>query len=312
MAIELDEQKLNYIINLRENGANWSEIERKTGIKRRTAKREFDKVKDYRLSEEFNDIRKQIAMQKMSQHISDILTVADALVQRIPREMFFDEYRCADDIIDNIWKEEFLKRDASIHSAQQNPLVSNQRIIRQNKLIFKCLREHTRTLRWQVLDEWKQVWEDSIRVLKDIEKEAEIIASQEVTNSDGDIRLKKTGNIKNIFRKTVKGTVEVICLSIRPLYSQSIDKLKPKITVSDPTKISCGNTIIETENPEQARLMVIIGERTVEKLSQSVSARKLGSLMERLRLKSNEIDEMLEPLRLPPLILRTRCELCPA
>jgi len=317
----LSSSELDAVIRLKEGGASWLAIERQTGIPRRAAKRAYEEWKRTKSMDELKDARRDIAREEFREHLRDILNIAGVIVMSLPRQMMYSETRVADEALDDLWKKDLREEERGEYSPfWSKPEIKQRIIVRQNRLLFQSLLNHTREgVRWEILEQWKQEWNACIDFLKMLHTEAQEVVDNILTKQKPKIEIKiqgvgggkktaeymASGAVESVWRGAETGKLMGACDLVRAIVA---DEGKWKILFTDVG--SDRETVVE--GGDTAKEVVEVCRWTANNLSRGELAQTAATSLGVIRDKAGELEEILNPLILRPLILRTRCELCPA
>jgi hypothetical protein len=317
----LSDNELDAVIRLKESGASWLAIERQTAIPRRAAKRAYEQWQRTKSMEELKDARRDIAREEFREHMRDILRIAEVIAMDLPRQMLYRETRVADEVLDFLWRRELHVEEYCDYSPfGSKPEIEQRMIIRQSRLLFQSLLSHTREgVRWEVLEQWKREWNACINYLKMLHAEAREIVDNIGTRQKSEIkvRIQGVGEGKETAEYVASRAVEAVwrgaqigelVVSTDLVRAVEADEGKWKILFTDvgsdrETVVKGGHT---------AEMVVKVCKWTVNNLSRGELAEKAARSLGVMRERAEELEEILNPLILRPLILRTRCEICPA
>ena len=321
-------EQLERIIRLREANASWLAIGKQVGVDRRTAQKAYEDWKKSQTQEELLGVRKEIAAEDFRDHRDCIITLASYLIDKLglpdaPIETNSEQFLSIllrEDILrhlGNRWTNyPRLKLGHNMKRIEMKRIKSN---IQENKQILKCLEVHTKELRWEAFDEWKLARDNCIKLLLELrEKGLETIRNliqQSRFRLDG---LNEGCREKNPIEGMVETVVQAIWLWILrgepgefplieavPVEVEQIRRVALKVggrTFLTFTENSLAKKVAEVCN--QVVINLCKGEEvhTVPELHNQISI---------MRRANEELGEMLHPLKLKPIILRTKCDLCP-
>ena len=166
----LSPDELSRIIQLRGSRTSWLKIEQVTGVPRQIAKREYGAWEHSQSKEELKQARIQVATDLFNEHLQQIVGLAEGLVNDIPESMTPGETRDAETVIGDIlarWISSEAEERVSLIPRQQDAERAHRRSLRQNQILFRSLRDHTREkVDWQVLEKWKVGWNTSMKAMK--------------------------------------------------------------------------------------------------------------------------------------------------
>lgn len=185
---------------------------------------------------------------------------------------------------------------------------------RQGKMLLMSLREHTRDQGWwQAYEEWQEAWNTCRDAFRELRREAD----EEVRN-----RINKTPSLKEeVEWQIVKETGGMGRLVEGVLWGvwQGGTTGKPVEFKSEVTHI-----IVRLENrtfydfgygASEVSLcpdIIEVCELSFKTLYQSFNDKGIPEMLHRIDEKIEVVDDALDPFILRPLLVRTRCELCPA
>ncbi len=317
----LSSNELDAVIRLKEGGASWLEIERQTGVPRRTAKRSYEEWNRTKSMDELKDARRDVAREEFRDHMRDILGIAGIIVMRLPRQMMYNETRVADKFLDRLWETDLRDEERGEYSTfSSKPEIKQRIIIRQNRLLFQALLSHTRgEVRWEILEQWKQEWNACIDYLKALHSEAKEVVNNIWTKQKPEIEIKiqgvgggkkaaeymASGAVESVWRGAEMGKLMGACDLVRAVPA---DEGKWKLLFTD---VGSDREMV-VKGGDTADVVVGVCRWTVKNLSRGDLAEKAAISLDIIREKAGELEEILNPLLLRPLILRTRCDICPA
>jgi len=189
-------------------------------------------------------------------------------------------------------------------------------------MLFKSLKEHTRgRVRWQALDEWKEARDSASGHSRELRSEAtEIVAN--ILNSSPDLKARVMVAIAggDVTRRISNGLMEAMW---RGVSTGNQEQIRAMIGASAVTE---GQVWLEFyEGDSETRLLLNDVELAKEVLSvchwadgnlrrglKSELVQRLTDDVCQMQARAKELEESLDELPLRPMILRTRCDLCPA
>lgn len=328
---ELSNEELDKVIKLRQAGASWLKIQHETRIHRRTVKRAYDQWERSKSVEELKEARKDVAIQEFRRHMNSLVTLSTSFVIKLevphlPNLMDKD----TEQFVSSLFEGDLLLRGTYI-SAETNeayaspwPIVNPQAYRRENELLFESLQVHTREkVQWKAWDEWKEARDNCKRVLDKLAKKS----SEEVGNflhqERGLLRSIKEGSreddpVKRIGEAVLRETWGVI-------FRDKLDEEDPLFqtvsrgegTAQEISVKGRGGTVLYfnyAASPDKRLAEKVTGicNLVVNNLRKGDMVQQLQQEVHRMKKASDELCEALNPVKLRPMILRTRCDLCPA
>jgi len=321
--IEVSDSELSEIRRLRQAGASWLAIEAKTSVPRRTAKRAYEGWQQRQSLEELRAARVHVATEAFRDHVDSMIRLAEYLATHLPDTVMFYETRDAEQVLRDLWKTDISNRRKQNARPRDIHNREKRRIARSNSMVFESLETHTQgEAHWQILQDWRRGWDSCRSVLADLrsgagEQVGNILGNQERDISD---RILHSPNGKSAIGSISEGVVEALWQAILDGKPEDACRfISTRETGKGTTEVvfrrKASVTAIDLADREMAEKVVGICRRVANNLyivqkdaavSRSrESIRKVGVSVERLT-------EMLSPVELRPVILRTRCRLCPA
>ncbi len=309
---EVSPIELKKIVELRQFDTPWTEIERETKVERRIAKRAYDEWERDKKMKEQEAVRFRVAAEAFHEHINDLIRLAEALSNHLSLPIGPDEARSADQNISNLWQTSILEESPPYALSQADRIRQIRSNERLNLMMFKSLQSHTgEKLRWQALDEWKGAW-DSCRGLfnnlkiegrKDImnilDKEPNLL--QEIEK-----RSKKEDAIQRMARAMVHATWQSIV-------DNKFDPESPRVKVSYELVDRIVAIFAEKELNEKVIALCNDALETLLKEDNTLKwVKQLCDEVHTMRQATDELAKTLNRLVLYPIILNTKCDLCPA
>jgi len=167
--IELSPLELKKVVELRQLGAKWTEIERETKVKRRAAKRACEEWETDQKMKEQQRVRFRVAAEAFHEHLNDLIRLAESLVRALCVPKMLWELRNADEVLDR------LRMRNILGELEPFPTSTDEigRLVRRNKMLLKSLQDHTQEkLRWEALEEWKQARNNAVEYSKELRLKA--------------------------------------------------------------------------------------------------------------------------------------------
>jgi hypothetical protein len=315
----LSDEKLRRVIALREAGSSWVRIQEEVGIDRRTAKRAYEDWERNQSREELKAARKDVAAEEFRNHLHCLIKLAESLLNTLDIPSSPNTTTSAEEVLLNLWQRDIVGEYGAYGLSSGKP--ETIRILRQNQMLFKSLRDHTHEKDWQAFNEWGNSWDTCIRVLAKLRGEARKtllnILNQKSNLTD---RIVKGCGKKDAVKRMVDGVLHVVwqfilagkpdqqfpLVQAMPLSGGRIEVTFGKYNLTE------GLVFTEADLAEQVKTVckwaaknLCIGRKDdmVESLMNNVNT---------MRKSIEELAEMLNPLKLGPMILNTRCDLCPA
>lgn len=303
---ELNDKQMDRIIELRRRGFTWMGIQRDIKIDRRVARRAFTDWEKAQSIEELKEARQQLALEEFHRHKDSILCFNKHFVAHLdfPRAAYI--YYNADGYLDVLLNKDLgdAENFTEINNGKNDPERRSRQIRRHNDWLFRALREHTaKDVNWDILESWKTSWNSCVRNVPHLEKEAEIIISPHLRQRQ---RLKKMSDLDRVlYEHNMK---KVIPLMIMNTWQQTVETagIPPEEEPEDTGRKH--KVVTDATDPD---FLFNLIDATVKKLSQSKAIKNALGKATKTKKAAGELEEMLNPLLLRPILTRTRCFLCP-
>lgn len=324
--IRLSNEQMQRVIGLREGGASWVGIQKETGIARQIAKRQYDEWYRSQSQRQLDDARKSVVAQEYRVHLDLLSRIANLLLNSLVIPHPLSDIRKADEVASSFLSQDIYRNGLSLglpsEGGQRAGLVG-----RMNDLVFKSLREHTQgKVPWKALDEWKDSRDSCVlRIEKLRVKINEVLAGivkQEarlgarIERAKGDVALQQTiptGILLYLWTNDILGREG----EVTPFRGESVVR-KGTAWVSFHNALpEQTNLIFSTENQddneELAKEVVRIANWVIENVRESETALfgRVKNEIERMGDAASTLEAALNPLVLRPLILSTKCDICP-
>lgn len=313
----VSEEERDIIIRLRKSGAGWLKIESMTRVPRRTAKRIFQEWQQAQSAEEIKAARRQVAAESFNLHMRDLITLAQAISTNLADPELKDR-RDGRQVLNNVFESDIRGRsqgDSSFSFMKNDP----NAISRQNRILFDSLKQHTQgKVDWGLLDKWlsaRDDWHTGMRKL-------EVAVGGLIRNM---LRQHSAGSLGARLRdpemadQMRRGVVET---AYHALVSNKYQEAEKYINVRQAQNgflILFGGDVSDTElvieTMEVAVIIAGLCRWEVEKLftgKESSLIEDMATSLASMREAHNELVDKLDELRLAPLILQTKCDICPA
>lgn len=305
--------ELKKIVELRQLDAPWTEIERETKVERRIAKRAYDEWETDQKMQEQEKVRFRIAAEAFHEHVNSLIRLAEALSNHLfSLPIGPDEARSAEQNLSNLWQTSILEESKPYTLSQADrvrQIRSNERL---NLMMFKSLQSHTgEKLRWQALDEWKGAWDSCRELFNNLKIEGR----KDIMN----ILDKKIDLLQEIEKRSPKeDAIQRIARAIVHAIWESVveNKFDPKIPrVKVSYQLIDRVVAIFTEKELNEKVIALCNDALETLLKENNTLKWVKQLYDKvhtMRQAADELAKTLNRLVLYPIILNTRCDLCPA
>lgn len=311
------DEKLQSVIALREGGSSWVKIQKEVGIDRRTAKRAYEQWERSQAREELKAARQNIAAEEFRNHLYSLIKLAQSLIKALTVPKLPGERRRASDILLKLWQSDIVGQ----YGAYGLPSLRAETnyIVGQNQILFKSLQTHTQEkVDWHAVEKWEDSWNRCIDALVKLEAEGKKILKNILEQkSDLKVSILRGTQRKDIAERILKGILHVVW---RHILDGRLSKTFPLLRIA-PRSDGRTEVLFGEDNFDQgiifnearsAKEVSEVCKWAAQNLSKEDLVEKLADEVDTMHRKIEELRESLGPLILKPLILRTRCDLCPA
>ncbi len=301
--------ELNQVIKLKQSGASWMMIQNQTGVPRRSAQKAYDDWQRSQSIEELKAARVDVAAEEFRKHVDQLINLVESLagglnVPETPKTTInAEDY--LDLLLEKIYRE--IKGYNLIQTIENR---ERKRFLREYHMLLKSLEYHTREkVHWQLLEQWEKAWNDCTDHLNNYESEVDTVASN-ITDKDAHL-------IETINDQTKQKTAEIMAQVVLDVIWQKItngtlDPESPGIDISFNLVDRMVTRHIKKDLFKRlGEIMSQVAETFCIERKEDIIQPLLDTIS-RLNEVISVLEEMLNPLVLRPLILRTRCDLCPA
>jgi len=328
--IKVSPEVLNRIITLRQRGYSWVGIENDTGVPRRTAKRLYEQHEVKLLREEIRKARANIATEEMRDHIFRLVTVAEYVVDNLEIPSWPRANTTATEFLELLWPRplifsKMLESDAvQVVVAQDRARLASEskrvrRIIRQNKILFRSLEEHVRQgNKWQAFEKWQKAWNSCRQITGELNKQAKEMIHNFLSLEE---KLKRDVENMGLANELVDKMANVV---VNLIWNGTSDTrinetLSSWIVLThggddfEAWSLRLGNKrVFEVTYPRLQGKVAVICANTVNNLCKLEITTSVAGIKDDAEKAISQLEEDWDELRLRPLLLDTRCELCPA
>ncbi len=318
----LSDKELNEVIRLKQANASWLKIEKETGIPRRTGRRAYDEWEAQQSFADLHKVRMNVADAIFREHMEALIQIAVSLAIHLdipgsPNELIESSVFLDEILTNNIRDNPHIYGRFKIAEKREQ-----QFALRQQYRLLRSLREHTRNeVKWELFEEWENSWDECIGIhslLRDETRETiENFLSQD-TAMKSKIRAatKEEDPVSHLVGAVLDQLWQAI-LKDKPEDGLSMIRVKEIGPEANPIfRIMFNDEVVLDMNDKTVSSKVVeICNQTVKNLyiaEQAEIIQPLRRLVGFMRRAVNTLSEALDPVVLKPIIIRTRCSLCPA
>ena len=306
--IELSEEERNRVIKLRQSGLSWLRIKKETDIPRHVAKRSYEEWERTRLADELKAVRREVAMEDFREHRRLLMELARDLTGLLDTTLLPLPVVDADNYLNNLFK-------VNRWAEKTGEAPTDKQVERWNRMLFKALQDHTLDrIRWEALDKWKAGWNDcreAVQVLgNEIRLSLETSLGREPELKE---KFDKAGGSEYVDK--VSGVVlKLLWLALRAGRTGvafRLSDIEQGSTVFIRTEDGSPDVEIPWNGRESAPMLVGALDTIAVGLYSGDGVRRIADCLDRMKSSYEELGKTLDALVLGPIILGTRCRLCP-
>lgn len=315
---ELSPVELKKVVQLRQLGARWTEIEKETKVERRAAKRAYEEWERDQKMREQEAWRFRVVAEAFHEHLNDLIRLAGSLTEALHAPDMLWRLNSADEALGQLWTGNTERqREPSPASG-----VERERVVWRSKMLLKALQNHTPDkVRWEALEEWKQSRNNAVQHSKELRLKATEAIRNNLNNCLGlEKRIKTAIGDNGVVERITDGVMENIWRGILTGNQEEIHVVKggPLIkewqvwlTFYERDSESC----LFLNDMDLAKEVLSICRQVVTSLREATECDlvlKLTDDVSGMQASTKELEASLDELVLRPIILHTRCDLCPA
>lgn len=295
----LAEDQVRRMVELDRQGKSISAIARAVGCHRQTVKAYLEGRRGDILADE---VRKELLTDELRRHVDAVIGFAVPLAGSLPvRGSPFELADAATAVQPLFYPPGVVKG------------LEYTRKVRQNRMLFESLRQHTgeKAAWWQAFEEWKKAWDTCNQALEELRGEANEVMRNSLKRGLKEAIERESGK-KDAVERIVHDVLWVVWWagtrdSPAEEYYFRIKDGQLEAVAGDGT-FPLRLKLVSPSREELLRLCKLV----FETLYQSFVAKHIPEVLHEMEAKIQQIDDNLDSFILRPLILRTRCYLCPA
>lgn len=185
-------------------------------------------------------------------------------------------------------------------------------------MLLRSLREHTGEKGWwQAFEEWQQAWATCTKGLEEIRKQAPEVLNKKTNLKEKKEEVERKTSKENVLERIVDGVLRAAWwVGTASNREEELDFRNFRVLLEGQRlRIMTGNYYLnlifnETETA-LAQDVVAVCNLALQNLYPQYMVDEILGMIHRMDEKIEEIDDALDSFVLRPLLVRTRCELCP-
>ena len=251
-----------------------------------------------------------VAAEEFRKHVDLLLKLADSIAVGLKVPETPQVTMNADQFLESLW-EKMYRELRNYQPGQSIEYRERWRFIREYHMLLKSLEYHTREkVHWQLLEQWEENWNTCKGHLNKLEKGASTVAAN-IRGKDYKL-IESIDNRSQQYNAAERMAESVLHAIWQNIADGTLDPEKPEIefgfdSVDRIVTIPDEKGLYE----KVAGILSQVAETFCIERKEDIIQPLLGDVS-RMNAVINALEEMLNPLVLRPLILRTRCDLCPA
>jgi len=315
--INLTPEELKEVIRLRQGGLSWLGIQNMTGISRRTAQRSFELWQKSKSVRELDTVRARVTGVEFERHVEVDISWGQLFLEHIMVKESPSFPTNAEKYIDSLMDKEIpgLKQYLVNEIPEDRRKARNRR---QNMLVSASLVEHTANkIQWENLSNWKSGWDTCKRVYPNF-KNLVIKVVGNTFNHFPDlgewfISERNRSNLLTILEEEI---LDILWKAILKGELDLTDSIKGEIidiNGEEMLRITFGSKqFSQRRDREREPSFVYLCHGVIKEIWEADETGELKEGVGQMQVVVEEMEAVLEPLILRPLILHGRCKICPA
>jgi hypothetical protein len=183
-------------------------------------------------------------------------------------------------------------------------------------MLYDALRSHSREeVHWELVEKWEHHWDNCVKAIAELRTEAHEVVGNFVKQEQGLVdRIKSCtgeGDAVERMAESVLRAAWSVGTTGGPEEATIFDVMsegKESVVISaEPTR---GPGLTFTDDAV-AHTVARVCTLATKNLQVGDTLTRVSNEVRTIKEIADKLDEMLHPLRLRPIILRTRCDLCP-
>jgi len=315
-------QQITDMVRLHRQGWSISAIARSVGCHRQTVRGHLTERQADVLAEE---VRKQALTEDLQKHLDDLTQFAVSFKSYLTTPDMPTEDRDATAVLTPLLPKALLQ---GLDSVSQKTRREQRQKDRQTNMLLRSLREHTGEKGWwQAFEEWREVWDICIEGLKGVREQAPKVvgnylskAPEVVGNYLSQKAEEKVGEKSGkeyILDSIVYGVLWAAWCIVTASEPEEELELRNFRVVPEGQRLRIRtggyylNLIFDETETALAQEVAAVCNNALQDLYPRYMVDEILGMLQRMDEKIEVIDDALDPFILRPLLVRTRCTLCP-
>ncbi len=304
-------QQITDMVRLHRQGWSISAIARSVGCHRQTVRGHLTERQADVLAEE---VRKQAVTEDLQKHLDDLIECGASLRSHLTIPDSPTEDRDVAAVLTPLLPKALPQ---GLDSVSQKARREQRQKDRRNRMLLLSLQEHTREKGWwQAFEEWQQVWDICIEGLRGVREQAPKVVGNYLSQKAEEEVGEKSGK-EDILDSIVYGVLWAAwCVGTASELEEELELRNFQVVLEGQRlRIRTGgyylSPIFDEAETALAQEVAEVCNNALQDLYPRYMVDEILGMLHRMDEKIEVIDDALDPFILRPLLVRTRCELCP-
>ena len=301
----VSDDQLQKIIKLRQSGHKWIDVQEQVGPERRACKRAYDNWAKSRSIEQLQVVRQRVAEDMLRQHLDLVVEYAGALAQHLP-EPSSDDMRPSTKVVED-----------TLNNLAIDGVVDTQR----NHILHDSLRQHAADQAWPLLEQWCDCWDGVLEIFHQLrascddhyrrflKPQPDLLPKAAKYSGEDDVN----AVMLPMIYESAWGTVHHDQGDSSNNYVfRSAQISTNQIVVTFPAFRDIPLLFKKHASAQQVcDLLAETADNTRRYVCETAAAANMRDALNRLAEITDALKDSLHPLCLEPVLIKTRCKLCP-
>ena len=299
------------MVRLHRQGWSISAIARSVGCHRQTVRGHLTERQADVLAEE---VRKQALTEDLQKHLDDLIEFGASLRSHLTIPDSPTEDRDVAAVLTPLLPKALPQ---GLDSVSQKARREQRQKDRRNRMLLLSLQEHTREKGWwQAFEEWQQVWDICIEGLRGVREQAPKVVGNYLSQKAEEEVGEKSGK-EDILDSIVYGVLWAAwCVGTASELEEELELRNFQVVLEGQRlRIRTGgyylSPIFDEAETALAQEVAEVCNNALQDLYPRYMVDEILGMLQRMDEKIEVIDDALDPFILRPLLVRTRCTLCP-